>query len=112
MAVHSENSPIENELATREAVFLEYCGASLRMGQVVVHAEKERRKIPPIKRTRPMSYREAARHMGKGDSRDAAEWLSAAVEEGAFACEHVSRQTHIFSVDDFPKGVRTSILPR
>jgi hypothetical protein len=69
-------------------------------------------KIPPNKRTRPMSYREAARLMGKGDSRDAAEWLSAAVEDGTVVCEHFSRQTHVFSLDDFPANVRPRILPR
>jgi hypothetical protein len=69
------------------------------------------KKIPPAKRTKPMSFREAARRMGKGSSRDAAEWLSAAVRDGSVACEHISRQLHVFSLDDFPQSVHQQILP-
>jgi hypothetical protein len=70
------------------------------------------KKIPPRKRTRPMTYREAAHFIGKGDSRDAAEWLSAAVAAEAIACEHITRQTHVFNVDDFPANVLPNILPK
>jgi hypothetical protein len=68
--------------------------------------------IPPNKRTKPMSFKTAAYFMGKGDSRDAAEWLSAAVRDGSVPCEHLSRQTHVFSLDDFPENIHTQILPK
>ena len=68
-------------------------------------------RIPPDERTRPMSFRRAAKLMGKGTSRDAAEWLSASVRDGTIRCEHVSRQTHIFSKYDFPKSAWPQILP-
>jgi site-specific DNA-cytosine methylase len=61
------------------------------------------KKIPPTKRTRPMSLREAARLMGYGASRDAAEKLRAAIDTGAVPCETLTRQQHVFSLDDFPK---------
>lgn len=62
-------------------------------------------KIPPEFRTVPMSYRRAAKLMGKGVSKDAAEWLSKSVHDGSIACDHRSRQMHVFSVSDFPKNV-------
>jgi hypothetical protein len=63
----------------------------------------DQKKIPPAKRTRPMSLREAARFMGYGTSRDAAEKLRAAIDAGAVLCETLTRQQHVFSLDDFPK---------
>lgn len=78
--------------------------------------EKRERKlsdrISPEKRTRPMSFKRAARLMGKGDSKDAAEWLSQCVQDGTFQCEHVSRQNHVFSIDDFPESVWPTIRPK
>ena len=50
-----------------------------------------------------MSLREAARLMGYGKSRDAAEKLRAAINAGAVVCETLTRQQHVFSLDDFPK---------
>lgn len=67
-------------------------------------------RIPPEERTKPMSYRRAAKLMGKGDSRDAAEWLSASVKDDSIRCEHISRQTHVFSRCDFPKEAWRLIL--
>lgn len=72
----------------------------------------ERIKIPPSRQTKPMSYREAARHLGKGDSRDAAEWFSKSVADGTFRCEHVTRQIHIFDRNDFPKESWAKITPK
>jgi hypothetical protein len=68
-------------------------------------------KIPPDKRTKPMSYRKAAFYMGKGKSQDAAEWLSNCVNDKTILCEHKSRQSHVFSVDDFPKSAWPQIRP-
>jgi hypothetical protein len=61
-----------------------------------------RTRIPPAKRTRPMTLREAARLMGHGNSRDAAERLRAAINAGAVPCQTLTRQQHVFSLDDFP----------
>ncbi len=70
------------------------------------------RTIPPEDRTVPMTYRRAAKMLGKGDSRDAAEWVSLCVQDGILACEHKSRQTHVFSKRDFPQSVWKDILPK
>ncbi len=68
--------------------------------------------IPPEDRTIPMSYRRAAKLMGKGDSQDAAEWLSRSVADGSIPCEHVTRQNHVFSVKWFPEAVWPQITPK
>jgi hypothetical protein len=68
--------------------------------------------IPPDKRTRPMTYREAARYLGKGDSKDAAEWVSVGVEVGDLDCEHISRQQHVFNREQFPMETWQHILPK
>jgi len=62
-------------------------------------------RISPEDRTIPMSYRKAAKLMGKGTSQDAAEWLSKRVADGVITCEHLSRQSHVFSKRDFPESV-------
>jgi hypothetical protein len=62
-------------------------------------------------RTKPMSYRKAAKYMGKGDSQDAAEWLSKCVGDGTIKCEHASRQTHVFCRNNFPKSAWPQIMP-
>lgn len=58
--------------------------------------------IPPEFRTKPMSYRDAARHLGRGNSKDAAEWVSACVRDGTLACQSMSRQLHVFDFRQFP----------
>jgi hypothetical protein len=67
--------------------------------------------IPPAKRTKPMSYRMAASYLGKGRSKDAAEWVSACVADGTLQCVHLSRQNHVFSLDNFPAAVHDHIKP-
>lgn len=84
--------------------------ADLRLSKAA-HAEPTR-SIAPEDRTAPMTYRRAAKLMGKGDSKDAAEWLSKSVRDGSIACEQFgSRQSHVFSKHDFPKSVWPMILP-
>ncbi len=68
--------------------------------------------IPPEDRTIPLSYRRAAKLIGKGDCQDAAEWLSKSVADGSIPCEHVSRQTHVFSKRSFPEAVWPEIMPK
>ncbi|MDA1055200.1 MAG: hypothetical protein O3C40_32660 [Planctomycetota bacterium] len=63
------------------------------------------RVIPPEYRTIPMSYQRAAELMGRGKSKDAAEWLSKSVEDGSIACERITRQAHVFDCRDFDKSV-------
>lgn len=75
-------------------------------------SRRQKAKISPVKRTKPMTFKQAAKFMGKGDSRDAAEWLSKAVKDGSVQCEHITRQTHVFSLEDFPKNIHKEILPK
>lgn len=84
-----------------------------------VGSEPKPRAIPADARTKPMSFREAAQHMGKCTARstkqakkDAAEWLKNSVDDGTFACESVSRQAHIFDKNDFPKAAWGQIVPQ
>jgi hypothetical protein len=72
---------------------------------------KQGGKIAPEDRTIPMSYRRAAKLMGKGNSKDAAEWLAALVKDGSIPCERLTRQTHVFSKRSFHKDVWHQILP-
>jgi len=68
--------------------------------------------IPTGERTIPMSFRKAAKYMGKGDTQDAAEWMSARVRDGKIPREELSRQSGVFSVHSFPASVRSKIIPR
>jgi len=78
---------------------------AMNLGEVVAVLRREATKIPVEHRTRPMSYRDAAKYMGKGNSKDAAEWMSKCVRDGIVACEEYSRQTHVFDCRDFPEDV-------
>lgn len=69
-------------------------------------------RIPPEERTIPITYRRAARLMGKGNTQDAAEWLAKCVADGTFACEHINRQSHVFRVSDFPKAAHKQLTPK
>ena len=68
--------------------------------------------IPPERRTKPMSYRKAAKYLGKGDSQDAAEWVKSCVKDGTLRCEDLSRQAHIFDGDQFPAESHQYIRPK
>ena len=68
-------------------------------------------KIPPEERTCPMSFKEAARYMGKGGDKKGAAWVSRRVKKGTLKCESFSRQQHVFSREDFSKEVWPKILP-
>lgn len=68
---------------------------------------KRKLKIPPKHRSKPMSYRKAAQLIGKGNSKDAAEWVSASVEDGNIKCEHLSKQMHVFDKRIFPTGPKS-----
>ena len=59
-----------------------------------------------------MSYRKAAKLMGKGDSQYAAQWVKTRVQEGKIRCEHMSRQMHVFSIRLFPKAASSKIAPK
>ena len=58
-----------------------------------------------------MTFRKAAALLGKGNSRDAAEWLSKSVEDGRYDCERITRQNHVFNMQQFPKPVWPKIVP-
>jgi hypothetical protein len=68
-------------------------------------------KIPPEKRTRVMSLKEAAGLMGYGAGKDGAKRLRAAIDAGSMQHEQLTRQQHVFSRDDFPDGVQGRITP-
>lgn len=87
------------------ARLIETGGATTPVGQVMPAT------IPSEDRTMPMSFRRAARLMGKGDSQDAAEWLSQSVKDGSIPCESVTRQTHFFSRASFPKSAWPQVCP-
>lgn len=76
-----------------------------------VAADESVSEITPEERTIPMSYRRAAKLMGKGSSQDDAEWLSKSVSDGSIPCIHITRQTHVFSRNWFPKEVWPQIVP-
>jgi hypothetical protein len=73
------------------------------------------KQIPPEKRTKPMSYRTAASHIGKAlgkkGKKHGAEWLKQCINDGTIKCESLTRQTHIFSIDDFPASALPLIQP-
>jgi hypothetical protein len=73
-----------------------------------------RKKIPPDKRTRPMSLKEAARLMGykAANNKKAAESLRRAMNIGAIPYEELTRKSFVFSRDDFPKRSWPKILPK
>jgi hypothetical protein len=50
-----------------------------------------------------MTLRQAARLMGYGKSKDAAERLRAAIDAGAVSHEQLTRKQHIFDRRDFPE---------
>jgi hypothetical protein len=69
------------------------------------------KKIRAKNRTCPMTLRRAAYLMGYGKSRDASERLRAAINSGAVACEHLTRQSHVFDRNDFPKENWKEVTP-
>jgi hypothetical protein len=78
-------------------------------------------RIPPAKRTRPMSLKDAASLMGYTTDRDgniimsskkAAESLRKAMDTGAIPFEKLTRARYVFSRDSFPKESIRKILPR
>jgi hypothetical protein len=75
-------------------------------------ADNKTDRIPPEERTIPLTFRRAAKLMGKAGGKDAAEWLSASVKDGSIRCEHITRQTHVFSKLDFPGDAWPLILPK
>ena len=68
--------------------------------------------IGPDERTIPLSHRKAGKLIGKGDSQHAARWVASGVEQGTIPCEHISRQSHVFSMKSFPANARKNILPK
>jgi hypothetical protein len=61
------------------------------------------RKIPPKYRTKPLTLKQAARFMGYGSGKDAAERLRQAIEAGSVRCERLTRQQHVFDKREFPE---------
>jgi hypothetical protein len=56
-----------------------------------------------------MSKQQAARLMGYGDGKAAAERLSSAIAAGAIPYERLTRQRYVFSKNDFPKEAQSNL---
>lgn len=68
--------------------------------------------IPPDKRTKPLTKKQAAKLLGRhGDENRAVEWLNACIEDGIIRWEKRSRQSGIYHRDDFPAEVQDRIRP-
>jgi hypothetical protein len=77
--------------------------------------EAVRRRIPPEKRTRPLSMGEAATFMGYTRHRkkkQAVKLLRAAIDDRTVTCERRTRQQYIFHLDDFPKESHGRVAPK
>jgi hypothetical protein len=69
-------------------------------------------RIPPARRTRPLSISEAARLMGyRGNKKQAAKQLKSAMNAGAIAFERLSRQRYVFDRLDFPEESWPRLTP-
>jgi hypothetical protein len=69
-------------------------------------------RIPPARRTRPLSISEAARLMGyRGNKKQAGKKLKRAMKAGAVASEMLSRQQFIFDRSDFPEEAQPRVAP-
>jgi hypothetical protein len=88
-----------------------------RLHELASEKTTDDRIIAPGNRTKPMSYREAAKHIGKAAgkgkraAKDAAEWLKQCIDDGIIACERITRQNHVFDKNDFPESAWKSIMP-
>jgi len=68
--------------------------------------QASRKKLPPDRRTRPMTLKEAAHLMGyKGSAKSKAKKLKTAMNDGDEAYECINRQKYVFSTDSFPPDV-------
>ncbi len=68
--------------------------------------QASREEIPPDKRTRPMTLKEAAHRMGyKGSAKSIAKKLRAAMDDEDVPYERINRQKYFFSMDSFPPEV-------
>jgi site-specific DNA-cytosine methylase len=61
-------------------------------------------KIPPDRRTRPLTLREAARLMGFGGNKGGAAQLKRHIEVRALKAKKQSRQAYVFDRTDFPES--------
>jgi hypothetical protein len=78
-------------------------------------------RIPPERRTIPMSKHDAARLMGytrpdeygrnRRSTKDAVALLTKSMQDGIIKAEQQSRQRYVFDREDFPKEVHHKIIP-
>jgi hypothetical protein len=95
-------------------------GAFLALWEEIEGGNKER--IPPERRTIPMSKKIAARLMGytrvvedwreRRAVKDAVEILTKSIDDGLIKAERHSRQRFVFDRNDFPPDVWYKILPK
>jgi hypothetical protein len=84
--------------------------AAVRTRMESKQASSRSPRIPPAKRTRPLTLQEAAKHMGlQGRTKAKTEMLSRMLDAGVVRAEKLSRQSYVFSLDDFPKGAHSKV---
>jgi hypothetical protein len=80
--------------------------------EMVEHLLAKQRAIPTQYRTRAMSYREAAKYLGRPNPDSGVKWLKKCITDGIISCETLSPRAHVFDCRQFPPNVQGSILPR
>ncbi|HKB36993.1 MAG TPA: hypothetical protein VKD72_11100, partial [Gemmataceae bacterium] len=69
-------------------------------------------KIPPERRTIPLTKEEAAQLMGyRGKTRARTRQLNEAIKAGAIAYEQLTRQSYVFDRNDFPEENWPKVVP-
>jgi hypothetical protein len=88
--------------------------AALRRRQAQEQPLKEKR-IPPERRTVPMTLKRAAQLLGYTDyhgEKNGAEILSKSIREGTVIAEKLNRQRYVFDRHDFPAESHLKITPK
>jgi len=106
-AITAKLGPLElSEPLAAYRVRVDYCGG---IGAIL---DDRTLRIPPNCRTRPMSYREAGRHLRPDITvKSAGKWMQRRVEDEDYVCEEHSPKLHIFDKRDFPEDKWPEISP-
>lgn len=106
---------VDTDNLVKLEIFQLHCSvfeASAACLQNVASAAERTAAIPAEDRTRPMSLADAAKFLGKkGAPKDRAKWLRACIDDGTIQSVEITRQSHIFSKQEFSKDVWPKILP-
>jgi hypothetical protein len=105
-SLHSRQTSTEHDV-----VALRRTAKRLQRHCAAMDQNSEPGKIPSRYRTRPMTLRAAARLMGYGKSKDAAERLRNAISAESVRCERLTRQQYVFDKRDFPEEQWPQLTP-